>query len=216
MPQYFGPRWNTVARLSLYGSPIFLGLAGLAAALFVRSPYWSGRDVVVEQPVPFPHDLHAGRLGIDCRYCHPGSERDAFAGIPATEVCMNCHSHVWTGLSSLAPVRASLETGVPLVWLRVHDLPDHVQFHHGIHTQKGIGCSDCHGRVDQMVQVRKVETLYMEWCLDCHREPERFLRPRSEAYNMAWQPPPDQSEQGSKLMEEYRVERETSCSTCHR
>jgi hypothetical protein len=216
MPQYFGPHWNTIARLTFYGGPVLLGLAGVAAALFVRSPYWSGRNVRVEQPVPFSHEVHAGRLGLDCRYCHPGSEREAFAGMPATEVCMNCHAHVWTGLPSLEPVRSSLRTGVPLTWLRVHDLPDHAYFHHGIHTQKGIGCAECHGRVDQMPQVWQTQTLYMEWCLECHREPERFVRPRQEVFNLAWQPPKNQRERGLALMAEYRIERKTSCSACHR
>jgi hypothetical protein len=216
MPQYFTPRCNAIARLSFYGGPVFLGLVGVAAMLFVRSPYWSGRNLTVEQPVPFSHEVHCGKLKIDCRYCHAGSERDAFAGMPSTEVCMSCHAHVWTGLAALEPVRSSMETGVPLVWVRVHDLPDHAYFHHGIHTQKGIACSDCHGRVDRMHRVRQTESLYMEWCLNCHREPERFVRPKSEVFNTAWQRPPDQRARGRELMAEYRIERKTNCSTCHR
>jgi hypothetical protein len=216
MPQYFGPRWNPIARLSFYGAPVALLLAGVAAALAARSPYWSGRNATVEQPVPFSHEVHSGRLGLDCRHCHAGSEREAFAGMPSTEVCMNCHARVWTGLSSLEPVRSSLKTGVPLAWVRVHNLPDHAYFHHGVHAQKGIGCSDCHGRVDRMHRVRQVESLYMEWCLECHRRPERYVRPRDAVFDTAWRRPADQLERGRALAAEHRVERKTDCSTCHR
>lgn len=216
MPQFFTHRWNAIARLSFYGSPVFLGLAGVAAACIVRSPYWTGRNAAVEQPIPFSHEIHSGRLGLDCRYCHAGSESEAFAGMPSTEVCMNCHAQVWTALPALEPVRSSYATGVPLAWLRVHDLPDHAYFHHGMHSAKGIGCSDCHGRVDQMPQMWQSAPLTMEWCLGCHRNPERFLRPRQEVFNMAWQPPTRQQDRGEALMREYRVERKTDCSTCHR
>ena len=235
MPQFFGRRWNAVARLSLYGSPVALAAIGLAGWLLVRSPYWTEVGVPVEQPVPFPHDVHSGRLGLDCRYCHATSDTAAFAGMPATEVCMNCHTHIWTALPALEPVRSSYATGLPLAWKRVHDLPDYSYFHHGIHSRKGIGCASCHGRVDQMAVVHKTETLYMQWCLDCHREPEKYVRPREEVFNMAWAPPTDPQELqalgrrlgidppptnphelGVALVEKYGVRRETSCSRCHR
>jgi hypothetical protein len=216
MPQFFTRRWNTIFRLGFYGSPVLLGIIGAAAFLVVRSPRVSGVNVPVEQPVPFSHEIHSGGLGIDCRYCHRTADREAFAGMPSADVCMNCHAHAWTGLPALEPIRSSYQTGVPIAWVRVHNLPDHAHFHHGIHAQKGIGCSDCHGRVDRMPQTWQVHTLYMEWCLECHREPERFVRPRREVFNMNWTAPADQLDRGRALMAEYRVERKTSCSTCHR
>ena len=215
MPQFFHSRWNALSRLGLYGSPVLLGALGLAGWLVVRSPYWTGTNEPVEQPVPFSHEIHSGRLGLDCRYCHGTVEDSAFAGVPATEVCMNCHAHVWTGLPALEPVRSSYRTGIPLSWKRVHDLPDYSHFHHGIHIQKGIGCVSCHGRVDRMHQVWQAETLHMEWCLECHREPERFVRPREEVFNMAWEPPADRAALGQALVEKYRIRRDTSCSKCH-
>ncbi len=216
MPQFFSRRWNAIGRLALYGGPVPLAALGLAAWLVVRSPGWTGVNDAVEQPVPFPHDVHAGRLGLDCRHCHAGAETEAFAGVPGPDVCMSCHSQVWTGLPALEPVRASYRSGVPLAWKRVHDLPDYSYFHHGIHTQKGVGCVSCHGRIDQMPVIRQTETLQMQWCLDCHREPEQHVRPREEVFNLAWEPPANAADLRAELVEEYGIRRETSCSRCHR
>jgi hypothetical protein len=200
----------------------------------VRSPFMTGVNRPVRQPVPFSHEIHAGRLELDCRYCHTTVERSAFAGMPSTDICMQCHQHVWTGLPQLEPVRASYRTALPLAWMRVHNLPEFAFFDHSIHVQKGVGCATCHGRVDRMPVVWQTQTLHMQWCLECHREPERFVRPREEVFNMAWQTPADprglehlarrvglettptdQRELGLALVAKYRIHRYTSCSNCH-
>jgi hypothetical protein len=216
MPQVFHPSMNTFSRVSIFGALGFIAAILWLAAALVRSPYVTEAGVVREQPVPFSHKHHVGDAGIDCRYCHTSVETSAFAGMPATETCMKCHSHLFTDSPILEPVRASFREGRPLEWTRVHDLPDFAYFNHSIHIHKGIGCSTCHGRVDQMPLMWREHSLHMDWCLDCHREPERFVRPREEIYNMSWQPPPDQLAQGRKLVEEYNIQKKTDCTVCHR
>jgi cytochrome c7-like protein len=177
----------------------------------------TGVGVARAQPLMFSHKHHVADDGIDCRYCHTSVEDSAFAGIPSTDVCMNCHRQIWNESEMLAPVRESYRTGTPIVWNRVHDLPDFVYFDHSIHVAKGVGCETCHGRVDQMPLVWKVNTLQMEWCLECHRNPERHVRPRDQIVTMGWRPPNgDQLTLGRRLVQEYRIERKTDCSTCHR
>ena len=219
MAQIFHPAANTLARLSL-----LLGIGSVAGGmvaldLVTRSPFTTEAGVDREQPVPFSHKHHAN-MGIDCRYCHTSVEDAAFAGIPPTKTCMNCHSMIFSEAPILAAVRESWKSGTSLAWNRVHDLPQFVYFNHSIHVNKGVGCSTCHGRVDEMPLVRKQNTLYMSWCLDCHRQPEQFLRPRSEIFNMAWEPPADQAERGRQLAREYQVDtshyRMLNCSLCHR
>ena len=146
-------------------------------------------DVAREQPVPFSHKHHVGDDGIDCRYCHTSVETSSFAGLPPTETCMSCHSQIWANAELLEPVRASFRTGKSIAWTRVHDLPDFVYFNHSIHVNKGIGCSTCHGRVDQMPLTYKVNTLYMQWCVECHRNPAQYVRPRDQVFNIAYQYP---------------------------
>lgn len=180
----------------------------------------TGVDIAKDQPVPFSHKHHVGDDGIDCRYCHQYVETSNFAGIPPTETCMSCHSQLWTNASMLEPVRASWSSGQSLEWIRIYDLPDFVYFNHSIHINKGIGCSTCHGRVDQMPLMRKVNTLYMQWCVNCHRNPEQYIRPKSEVFNPAYETPaPDQDEIGPKLVAEYHIQDArslTDCVTCHR
>ena len=159
----------------------------------------------VVQPVPFSHQHHVGILGIDCRYCHTSVERSSFAGMPPTKTCMNCHSQIWVGSQMLEPVRESYRTNESLRWHRVYNLPGFVYFDHSIHVHKGIGCSSCHGRIDEMPFTYQVPTLLMEWCLDCHRNPERQIRPREEVFNMKYEPPADQLDLGRKLVKEYGV-----------
>jgi hypothetical protein len=216
MPQVFGRGANTYARATILGGVVGLALLGGAALLFVRSPNVTAVGVPVEQPVPFSHKHHVGDDGIDCRYCHTSVETSSFAGMPPTQTCMNCHSQIWSNSPVLEPVRQSFQSGEPLEWNRVHVLGDFVYFNHSIHVQKGIGCSTCHGQVDAMPRVWKAESLQMSWCLECHRNPERFIRPREEVFNMDWQPPANQEEQGRQLVAAYQVESLTSCSTCHR
>src|SRR5947208_10855977 len=216
MAQTFHQSTNTLSKLSIFGA-LFLVLGALWVTVEVnRAPYVTQEGVTREQPVPFSHQHHVGGLGIDCRYCHGSVESTAFAGMPGTKVCMNCHAQIWADSPMLAPVRDSYRTGKPLEWNRVHRLPDFVFFDHSIHVKKGIGCSTCHGRVDEMPLTRQTVSLYMEWCLECHRQPELYVRPRSEVFNMAWQAPPNQREVGLELVRAYKIERRTDCSTCHR
>jgi hypothetical protein len=216
MSQIFHHSTNTFSRFSIFGVA-FLFLGGLWLTLEVnRSPYVTRAFEAREQPVAFSHAHHVGGMGIDCRYCHVSVEHAASAGLPPTKTCMNCHSQIWNQSPMLEPVRESFRSDKSIEWTRVHDLPDFVYFNHSAHVNKGVGCASCHGRIDRMPLVWQEKSLQMEWCLECHRAPERFLRPRSEVFNMAWEPPADQLEQGRRLVAEYGVHPRTSCSTCHR
>ncbi len=216
MRQFFPPVANSIARLSILGVVLALAFALWAGAMIVRSPYETRQSEPREQPVPFSHEHHAGGLGIDCRYCHTTVETSSFANIPATKICMNCHSQMWAASPTLDPVRQSYLTGRSIAWTRVHDLPGFVYFNHSIHVHKGIGCSTCHGRVDRMPLTWQAESLRMQWCLDCHRNPERYVRPVDKIFDMDYQPPPDQLALGKRLVLEYDIHNLTSCSTCHR
>ena len=218
MGQIFHPSTNTFAKVTIFGAFIFIGILGAVGLALARSDYATDVHVVQPQPVQFSHDHHVGGLGIDCRYCHTSVEESSFAGIPPTHTCMSCHSQIWNESPKLAPVRESYNSGVPLAWSRVHDLPDFVYFNHSIHIQKGIGCTDCHGEVNKMPLMWKEEPMTMEWCLECHREPQRALRPLDHVFDMSYVHPPNQLEVGEQLIEEYQipVERLADCYTCHR
>ncbi|MFY9585035.1 MAG: cytochrome c3 family protein [Candidatus Acidiferrales bacterium] len=219
LPQIFHRSTNTLSRLSLFSALFLVALFLSVLAEIERSSYITEADVVREQPIQFSHKHHVEDDGIDCRYCHTSVEQSAFAGIPPTKTCMNCHSQIFAASPYLEPIRESFRTGKPIEWTRVHKLPEFVYFNHSIHVNKGVGCASCHGQVNLMPLVRQVASLQMEWCLDCHRHPERALRPREQVFNMQWQPPADQLEEGRRLAREYNirsVEELTSCSTCHR
>ncbi len=216
MAQIFHPSTNTLSKASIFGAVFIIGGLIWVSTIVERSSYVTQAGVAREQPVPFSHKHHVGGMGIDCRYCHTSVETSAFAGIPATEICMTCHSQIWADSPMLEPVRASFRTGKPLEWSRVHDLPDFVYFDHSIHVKKGVGCATCHGRVDQMPLMWREKTLHMEWCLECHRAPEHFVRPRQYVFRMDWEPPADQLGLGRRLVEEYRIQSLTDCSVCHR
>jgi len=219
MPQIFKRSTNAIARITIYGALFFIAAAVWVVATLDRSAYSSRQGVIQKQPIPFSHAHHVSAIGIDCRYCHTSVEESGFAGIPPTATCMNCHKQIWSDSDMLAPVRSSWDTGEPLHWRRVHDLPDHVYFDHSIHVQKGIGCSSCHGRVDRMPLMWKAESMKMEWCLACHRHPERHIRPREAVFEMDWQPPADDRGLRARLVDEYDIASPldlTSCSTCHR
>ncbi len=219
MPQVFPKAMNVVARASLLGGLLLVGGLTCAALVYTRSSFGTGTQEAIVQPVPFSHQHHVGVLGIDCRYCHTSVERAAFAGMPPTKTCMNCHSQIWVGSQMLEPVRESYRTNQSLHWRRVYNLPGFVYFDHSIHVQEGIGCSSCHGRIDRMPFTHQVPTLLMEWCLDCHRNPEKNIRPRAEVFNMKYQPPDDQLDLGRKLVKQYGVKDPvslTSCTVCHR
>ena len=218
MSQIFHRSTNTLSRVSIYAA-VFV-LAGLTWVLMAldRSPYTTKQGIVLRQPVPFSHEHHVAGLGLDCRYCHTSVETSRFAGIPPTATCMNCHKLIWADSDMLEPVRSSLRDDRPIVWTRVHDLPDFAYFDHSIHVAKGIGCVSCHGRVDEMPLMRQAAPLQMEWCLACHRHPETQVRPRSEVFNLNWAAA-DQASLGPRLVKEYGIRSErdlTSCSTCHR
>ena len=215
MAQIFHRSTNTLARVTIFGGLLFIaGSLGVFAVLD-RSTYSTGQDLVLMQPVPFSHSHHVAGLGLDCRYCHTTVEKAAFAGIPPSATCMNCHKQIWSDSEMLAPVRESFSTGEPIRWTRVYDLPDFVYFDHSIHIAKGVGCVSCHGRVDQMPLVRRAVSLQMIWCLDCHREPERFVRPTQEVFSMVWEAE-DQVALGRRLVAEHDIRSRTSCSSCHR
>lgn len=218
MPQIFHPRSNTIARTTIVGGLLLICFAGWALDKVYWSPYTTLVDVPLDQPVPFSHQHHVNGLGIDCRYCHTSVETSAFAGLPPTETCMTCHSQLYTKEPILAPVRESLANNAPLKWSRVNYVPDFVFFNHSIHVDKGIGCATCHGPVDHMPLMRKENTLYMRWCLDCHKDPSKFIRPRDQVFNLDWKAPSDQSTQGQKLVADYHINvtQLQDCSMCHR
>jgi hypothetical protein len=227
MPQIFHRSTNTISKVSIFGAVFILGGLGWVLAVYARSSYATGAYLAHDQPVPFSHRHHAGELGIDCRYCHTSVEDSSFAGIPPTKTCMNCHEQIWVGSEMLRPVRDSYSGGKSLEWQRVHVLPEFVYFDHSIHVKKGVGCASCHGRIDEMPLTFQVNSLLMEWCLDCHRAPELYVRPREQVFNMAWRPEDeiknpntgeryDQETLGRELVEKYQIHKLTSCSTCHR
>jgi len=219
MSQIFHPSTNTIARVSIFGAVFFVAFVGWLAMALDRAPATTREHLVFEQPVPFSHKHHVTDDGIDCRYCHTSVEKSAFAGIPPTATCMNCHSVLFTDAPILEPVRASFRENRPLQWTRVHDLPDFVYFNHSIHVAKGVGCSTCHGRVDRMALMYQEASLQMTWCLNCHRHPDQYIRPKSEVFNMAYERPASDPRLGERLVKEYKiadVRQLTSCSTCHR
>jgi len=216
MPQIFHPSANTFSKLSIFGALFAVagGLYGLAVVN--RSSYVTQAGVAREQPVPFSYKHHAGELGIDCRYCHTSVETSWNAGFPPTQTCMNCHSQIRTKSEALQPVRDSYATGLPVPWIRVHDLPDYVYFNHSAHVSRGVGCVSCHGRIDKMDVVRQEKPLTMGWCLNCHRHPEEYVRPVEYVTRMDWQPQGDQLTVGRRLCQENNLHPSTDCSTCHR
>jgi hypothetical protein len=193
---------------------IVLGLIGL-----YLSPWYTEVDVAKAQPVPFSHKHHVSDLKIECQYCHATVERAAHAGFPSTDTCMSCHSQVWTNSPLLEPIRDSYQTGEPVVWNRVYDLPDFVYFNHSVHVAKGVGCSSCHGQIDQQHLVAKAQPLYMGWCLGCHRNPEDNVRPQSEIYTIDYDPLALPLDQRIELVKAYQIPtdgRLTNCYVCHR
>jgi hypothetical protein len=232
MAQIFHRSTNTISRATIFGFVLIVAALFWAADEIQRSAYVTYAGVVRPQPVPFSHQHHVAGLGIDCRYCHTSVENSKFAGIPPTKTCMNCHSQIWTNAALLEPVRESFRSNKSLVWTRVNDLPDFVYFDHSIHINKGVGCNTCHGPVDRMPLMYNDASLEMEWCLNCHRAPEKNLRPRDQVFNMRYEQPSsnkpldldgqtftDQDALGFYLIKKYKLRTEhdiTSCSTCHR
>ncbi len=192
------------------------GMGVLGVLGYVRSPLARGMQDPVEQPIQFDHRHHTRDEGIDCRFCHTTVDRSPHAGIPSTQLCLNCHSQIWNNSPLLEPVRRSFIENKPIVWTKVNDVPDFVYFNHSIQVAKGVGCVTCHGRVDKMPAVEKANTLAMSWCLECHRNPEPKLRPIEEVTNMEWKPEGDLVAVGKGLAEKNHVHTRTSCTTSHR
>lgn len=216
MSPLFRPRHNTIAQVSLFvGALVALSVVG-GLLTYVRTPYARGMQDPIEQPIQFDHRHHTRDEGIDCRYCHNTVDKSPSAGIPATSLCLNCHSQVWNKSPLLEPVRDSFFNDKPLHWRRVYRVPDFVFFNHSIHVNKGVGCASCHGRVDTMAAVEKASDLTMGWCLDCHRNPEKHIRPVEEVTNMTWRVEGDAEEAGKRQAEINHVHTRTSCTTCHR
>lgn len=217
MAQIFGPRANTIGRIVLAGIPVALVLLFALYLLLMGSPYVTAQGNTPEQPVPFSHKHHVTEIGIDCRYCHFAVEQSAVAGVPPTHVCMSCHSHLWTKEKMLEPIRASYRDDKPLHWNQANRLPGYVYFDHSIHIAKGIGCTTCHGAVDQMPLIHQARPLTMGWCLSCHRDPAPNLRRPDDVFSVDWTPSHDQAEQ-HRLLARYDIQTThlTDCSTCHR
>jgi NAD-dependent SIR2 family protein deacetylase len=219
MSQIFHRHANIYSRLSILAAVVFVASLGGVVAMLHLSGYNTNQGMYVEQPIQFSHAHHVGGEGFDCRYCHTSVEESSFANIPPTKTCMNCHSQIWANAPILEPVRASFRDNKPMHWTRVHDLPDFVYFNHSIHVKKGVGCATCHGPVDRMPLMYQESTLQMSWCLDCHRNPQKYVRPRAEVYNMAWERPANDPGLGERLVKEYKIAdaaQLTNCSTCHR
>ena len=226
MAQVFHPGSNTIAKISIIC--VVIGLPTLAYALMgINLSYGTKRYVPISQPIQFSHKHHVNDVGIDCRYCHFTVDKEQYAGMPATETCMTCHSQIWSDSPEIKPIYDSFTSGKSIAWKRVHDLPDFVFFNHAIHVNKGVGCVSCHGRVDRMPLVYKENTLTMGWCLDCHRNPERNIRPKDAVFKMDWKAsdvldehgkPYTQEELGAKLVKDYNImptSQMTNCSICH-
>lgn len=214
----FKPWTNTAARASLFALVAILGTVVGGLLVWARSPQSREMNEPIEQPVQFDHRHHVNDVGIDCRYCHSTVEESPRAGIPSTQVCMGCHGQIWNKSPLLSPVREAYFADRPIAWRRVHKVPDFVYFNHSIHVKKGVGCETCHGRVDQMAAIEQVQPLSMGWCLDCHRNPEKYIRPVDAVLDMGYTPPAgeDPVAFGQKLVEINQVHTRTSCSTCHR
>ena len=216
MSQLFHHSTNALARFSLFGGVVILAGLGYLGWVWAHSSYMTGESVVLKQPVPFSHDHHTAGLGIDCRYCHTSVEESNSAGIPPVQTCMNCHNIMWNREDMLAPVRDAYRAGESIPWNRVYDLPDYVYFDHSVHVNKGIGCESCHGRVDRQPLIQQTESLQMKWCLECHNNPEDYIRPRDEVLTMGYEPEGVPIELAHQLIEEYDVAPGIDCGVCHR
>jgi len=216
MRPLFPPWSDTVFRVCVTVTALGVVAVPTAMMLWVRTPYVTQQGDALEQPIQFDHRHHVRDDGIDCLYCHYEATRSAVAGVPPVAVCMNCHSQVWQEAGRLAPVRAAIFDGEPLRWRRVHQLPQFVYFDHSAHVTHGVGCAECHGRVDRMPAVYAVAPLTMSWCIDCHRDPVPHLRPPSEITNMEWEPQGSRRAAGEAVAATLHVAAPITCSACHR
>lgn len=214
MPQLFPKKANVLPTVSLLGA-LFGGVFLVFVVWYYFSPEFTDVGYAPEQPVAYSHRLHAGQLGMDCRYCHNWVETAAFSNVPPTQTCMNCHGQIRTESLKLLPVRESWATGTPIEWVKVHRLPDYAHFSHAVHTNNGVGCETCHGRVDKMEVVAQQEPLSMGWCLECHRQPELWLRPQDQITTMGYVQPANFVERNLERVRLEKIEPPTNCSACH-
>ena len=217
MAQPFRPAANFIARISILLFVIFVAAVGILGWAYIQSDYYTRVRVEVSQPVPFSHRHHANGLGLDCRYCHNSVERTAYAGMPDMHTCMTCHSQILKDSPILGPVRASYAENKPIHWKRIYRLPDYAYFDHSIHVHKGIGCVSCHGKISEMPLTAKVRPFFMRECMECHRQPEKYLRPRSEIFNETWNAG-EQKTDTEALRQYYGIDPKeiTQCNVCHR
>lgn len=215
MAQIF-PQWTNKLPLILLVVGLFATVSAVAGVWYYFSPEYTDVGYRPVQPVPYSHKLHAGDLGIDCRYCHTSVETSAKANVPPTATCMNCHTLILPESEKLLPIRESFATGQPMEWVRIHNIPDYAYFNHSSHINVGVGCVSCHGDVSKMVVVEQQKPLSMGWCLDCHRNPDPNLRPLEEVTNMTWQPPADQADFVARWKKEKNINPPVNCSGCHR
>ncbi|MFC1555776.1 cytochrome c3 family protein [candidate division KSB1 bacterium] len=215
MSQIF-PEWSNEIPKYLFAGVAFILIATAGFIWYYFSPEYTDSGYRPDQPVKYSHKLHAGDLGIDCRYCHTTVETSPVAAVPPTQTCMNCHKLILPESEKLLPVRESFATGDPIEWIRVHNLPDYAYFNHSAHVESGVGCISCHGNVAEMEIVMQVEPLSMGWCLECHRDPGKNLRPLSEVTNMKWIKTENHDEFAGRFILEHNISPPTDCSGCHR
>ncbi len=219
MAQLFHPSSNVIAKASVVAVALIVGGLGYIIYAVNQSAYYTNINVARQQPVPFSHKHHVTDDGIDCRYCHTSVEKSGFAGLPTTHTCMSCHSKLWLNSSMLEPVRVSYATDKSLEWTRVNAVPGFVYFDHSIHINKGIGCTTCHGEIGKMPLTYRANTLYMRWCIDCHKNPALHVRHKADVFKADYVEPSNQLEMGQQLVKEYKIKEPkliTDCYTCHR
>ena len=217
------PKWTNQLPVKIIAGAILAATTGVAGVWYYFTPKYTRVGYQPIQPVPFSHAVHAGQLGVDCRYCHTDVEESWYSNIPAAETCMKCHNQVLPNDPRLAVVRESAATGEPIPWVQIHKTPDYVYFNHSAHVNRGVSCVECHGQVDQMDEVYHAKPFSMTFCLDCHRNPAAKLRPPDKITDLTWKCSDDpeaaakaQKENGSKFVTDWKVESMENCSACHR
>ena len=216
MAQIFHRATNPLSKASIFGGVFVIAAIICVFDLLYKGPYVNEVSVIREQPVPFSHKHHVKELGLDCRYCHTSVETSSFAGIPSVKICMTCHSQIWSDSPMLEPIRAAYKSGAPVKWERVTALPDYAYFDHSIHVAKGAGCTTCHGPVGDMARTWRQSSLQMKWCMECHRHPEKFVRPPEAVFSIYYKAPSNQEKLGRQLVKEHHIKKLMDCYTCHR
>jgi hypothetical protein len=211
------PKWTNKLPGRILGGLLLVGAVATIGVNYYFTPKYTDVGYQPLQPTAFPHSVHADQLGIDCRYCHNTVEKSWYSNIPGAQVCMNCHNQVLATDPRLELVRESATNGIPIPWIQIHKTPDFVYFNHSVHVNRGVSCVHCHGDVHKMEEVQQAKPLSMSFCLECHRNPAKNIRPQEEVFNLDWKPPVNfEKEQGKKFVHDWNVHSSQSCSTCHR